>query len=316
MEMYNNPIISFIVPVFNVKNYLHQCLDSIIKVNIKKEILLIDDGSTDGSRDILKQYQQQYPFITLICQSNKGVSTARNKGILLAKGKYLQFVDPDDFLLTEDYQKLVQLADNANADMLRGQYLWILPDEQRFTVHQSTLSRLFDIPKNSQSAAINGKIFLQGYLKQHFPVIWLGFFRTETLRENRILFEEGISSAEDSIFMLDIFAVKDLNVVEVFEPIYGYRFNVNGLSKKRGNTQRIENTFKAIEKLRTRYEYYFSLNNSEICNAIDTIITDCSEYAYKDYENLSLDNRMKVKDFFSKDIIDRAERALGRKVEF
>lgn len=112
--------ISFVIPVYNVKPYLVQCLESVIRTNVEKEIILIDDGSTDGSREILEQYQQKYPYITLVCQSNKGVSAARNIGIKLAKGEYLQFVDPDDYLLTDDYGWLIQQAKSSNSDVLRG----------------------------------------------------------------------------------------------------------------------------------------------------------------------------------------------------
>lgn len=315
MEIYNNPQISFVVPVFNVKNYLDQCLESIIKVNIDKEIILIDDGSTDGSREILKQYQQEYPYITLVCQSNKGVSAARNIGIKLAKGKYLHFVDPDDFLLTNDYQKLIKIAEKVNADILQGQCLWILPDDQRFSIHPPTLSRLFDIPKGALSIAIDGNGFLKAYMKQDHQVVWLGFFKTEIIKNNHILFEEDISAAEDAIFMLDIFSIKNLNVIEVFEPIYGYRFNTQSLSRKsEGNSRRIQDTFKAIDKLKIRYNHHLQENNNDILFALDKMMSNCCGYAYTNYERLSQENKIKFKTLFSPEIIERARKTAGKEV--
>lgn len=306
--------ITFVVPVFNVKSYLRQCLDSIIQVNIEKEIILIDDGSSDGSQEILEEYQLNYPFVTLVKQSNKGVSYARNIGIKLAKGKYIQFVDPDDFLLTEDYRRLIALADSSNIDILRGQYLWILSDDQHLIAHQPTLSLLFDIPSDKLSVISGGEIFLKAHLKQHFPVVWLGFFRTDILLDNNIFFEEGVSSAEDSIFMFDVLSINNINVLEVFETIYGHRFNLNSLSKKFNNSNRIKDTFKAIEKFKARYNYH-SINNIKICDAIDILITDCCIHAYKDYQQLSDNDKLELKNLFDSEIILRIEKYIGKRVE-
>lgn len=99
--------ISIIVPVYNVEQYLEECINSIINQTYKNiEVLLIDDGSTDGSGEICRKYNDKYEYITSIYQKNKGVCAARNIGLYKATGKYICFIDSDDYIDSEYIQKL------------------------------------------------------------------------------------------------------------------------------------------------------------------------------------------------------------------
>ena len=101
----SNPLISLIIPVYNVEPYLSSCLDSIINQSYQHlEIILVNDGSTDGSRFLCEQYKQKDSRIILINQKNQGLSSARNTGINSATGKYLSFIDSDDEV-KKDYVK-------------------------------------------------------------------------------------------------------------------------------------------------------------------------------------------------------------------
>ena len=111
--------ISIIIPVFNVEKYLEKCLNSIIIQNIDKitiEIIIIDDGSTDSSLYICKKYQKKYSFINIIIQENQGQGIARNTGILASNGKYIVFVDPDDWIEQGYLENLFLIMENSNAD--------------------------------------------------------------------------------------------------------------------------------------------------------------------------------------------------------
>lgn len=91
--------VSVIIPVYNVEKYLEECLDSIINQTLKEiEIICIDDGSTDSSLNVLENYKKKDKRIIVLQQQNLGAGAARNKGLDLARGKYLSFLDADDFL--------------------------------------------------------------------------------------------------------------------------------------------------------------------------------------------------------------------------
>ena len=94
-----NMKLSIVVPIYNVEKYLEECLESIYKLNIKKEIILVNDESPDKSYLIIEKYKKLYPNETVIInQKNKGLSGARNSGLEIAKGKYIAFIDSDDFI--------------------------------------------------------------------------------------------------------------------------------------------------------------------------------------------------------------------------
>lgn len=96
------PLISIIVPVYNVEQYISGCLDSLVNQSYPNiEIVCINDGSTDGSLAILERYQQQYPVIKIISTPNSGLAAARNLGMTLATGDFVTFVDSDDWIDTE-----------------------------------------------------------------------------------------------------------------------------------------------------------------------------------------------------------------------
>src|SRR5699024_4231172 len=94
----NNPLVSVIIPVYNVENYLEECLNTVLNQSYKNiETIAINDGSTDDSAKILEIYKKKYN-IKLIHQTNQGQSVARNRGINIAQGKYIYFLDADDFI--------------------------------------------------------------------------------------------------------------------------------------------------------------------------------------------------------------------------
>ena len=97
--------VSVIVPVYNVEKYLEQCLDSIVHQTLKEiEIIVVNDGSTDSSPEIIREYELKYPQVKVIHQKNKGLSGARNSGLKLARGEYIGYVDSDDWIAVEMYE--------------------------------------------------------------------------------------------------------------------------------------------------------------------------------------------------------------------
>ena len=110
-----SPKVSIIIPVYNSDRYLRECLDSVINQTLKDiEIICVNDGSTDNSLSILEEYAQKDARIKIINQENKGVATARNVGLKNSQGKYITFVDDDDFLDCDAYEKAIQYINNAD----------------------------------------------------------------------------------------------------------------------------------------------------------------------------------------------------------
>lgn len=118
-------ILSIVVPVYNVAKYLPKCLDSLLNQDIgldDYEIIVVNDGSTDASGEIAQDYAGRFSNIVLLNQENKGLSAARNSGIGSAKGKYIQFVDSDDYLEPNVLKSLVEKMEKDNLDILRFNY--------------------------------------------------------------------------------------------------------------------------------------------------------------------------------------------------
>ncbi|MBE5963175.1 MAG: glycosyltransferase [Lachnospiraceae bacterium] len=146
--------ISIVMPVYNVERYLRMCLDSILNQTFKDfEIIIVNDGSTDGSLSILKEYEQNYSdLIKVYTTENRGVSHARNYGIERAKGEYLLFVDSDDFLEPDMCEKLYEKASRDNNDIVICKYFDAYVNEQtgkitkkRSKAYNIAIGRNFDI---------------------------------------------------------------------------------------------------------------------------------------------------------------------------
>ena len=118
-----SPLISVIVPVYNVEDYLPRCLDSLLKQGIEEdqyEVVLVNDGSKDGSEAICKEFVNQHANFFLLNQENQGVASARNHGLDFAHGEYIAFVDSDDFLADNGLKRLVDvLREHPRIDLVR-----------------------------------------------------------------------------------------------------------------------------------------------------------------------------------------------------
>ena len=113
-----SPKVSIIIPVYNVEKYLEQCLDSIINQNLKNiEIICINDGSTDNSLKILKKYAKKDNRIIILSQTNLGAGAARNRGLAVAKGEYLSFLDADDFFYENMLSEAVHKLETSQSDI-------------------------------------------------------------------------------------------------------------------------------------------------------------------------------------------------------
>lgn len=127
---YVNSTISVIIPVYNVKSYLPQCLDSVLSQSYSDlQIILVDDGSTDGSGAICDEYAARDSRITVIHQKNGGAAAAKNAGLRIASGRYLSFVDSDDTLESNAYSYMTEKLEASRADVIQCSFCDIFPDK-------------------------------------------------------------------------------------------------------------------------------------------------------------------------------------------
>jgi len=193
MTKENAPILSIVIPVYNAEKYLNYCIDSILKQNNSDvEIILIDDGSTDNSGTICDEYSSKNPNIKTIHQKNLGVATARNVGMKSSSGKYIQFLDNDDWINKGEISKLIETIANTNADII---------------IHKYYLSgKKISIGNEFVNAnEINGKNKEQvlNYLRKgriNITAPWEYSFKKEIVEKNKIEFESTQNAVDDSVF--------------------------------------------------------------------------------------------------------------------
>ncbi len=133
--------VSVIVPVYNVEKYIARCLDSLVNQTIKNlEIIVVNDGSTDKSDEIIKQYQNKYSNIIYVTKENGGLSDARNYGMKYATGEYVAFLDSDDFLNNTMYEKMYEKALSTNCDYVECDFYWSFPKENNLDATSNNIA--------------------------------------------------------------------------------------------------------------------------------------------------------------------------------
>ncbi len=227
-----NAKISVIIPVFNVEKYLKQCLESVINQTIAElEIICVNDGSTDRSPQILKEFAQKDDRIKIINKENGGIASARNKGLEYATGEYIGFVDSDDWIEPHMYDTLHKNAKSNDCDMVMCS------------------AHLFD--EKNQSLLYNNPYFTLECFNENFDNIvfdhrsaasffyyinvtpWNKIYKTSFLKENHITFPEGLDF-EDNPFFYETFLKAD-KVSLVRDHLYFYRINRIGSFITTGN---------------------------------------------------------------------------------
>lgn len=123
--------ISIIVPIYNVEKYLKRSLDSLVNQTLEDiEIILVDDGSTDNSHKIAEDYKENYSNVLLVTKENGGLSDARNFGLQYASGEYIAFIDSDDYVESQMFERMYNLSENGRKKIIESNFLWEFPDKK------------------------------------------------------------------------------------------------------------------------------------------------------------------------------------------
>lgn len=243
-------LFSIIVPVYNVENYIKNCLESLIKQTYYNiEIICINDGSTDNSLQILREYKKKDKRIKVINQKHYGVSHTRNNGIRISKGDFITFVDSDDFIDLNVFEKCVKKIINNNADIVVYQLIVENQKYQRYLGNKLYISDPYSAIRDFNL----------------YPSTCNKIFRRKLIIDNNIFFKEDVIYAEDAIFKEFSFLKASVIALEP-SVIYHYVYRNNSAEHSLNETIKIESQIKRID-----YLYDFYKKNNELRN-IDNLI--------------------------------------------
>ena len=231
----NSPYISVIVPVYNTEKYLPKCLDSLVNQTYKDiEIICINDGSKDNSLNVLKDYANKDKRIKVIDQENQGVSCARNAGIDIAKGKYISFIDSDDYVGLDMYRNLVNSLKDEEYNILAFGYDVVDPKTGESRKGSDIKNGIFDTCDFLDDDSLHG--------------VLTTLYKRSFIYENKLRFIPGISYGEDKLFrqMCFLKAEKMKIINQVF---YHYIYDDEAAKKKYTNDKMISSAIGRIKAL-------------------------------------------------------------------
>lgn len=209
--------ISVIVPVYNQEKYIKKCFDSIQNQTLREiEIICVNDGSTDESLHMLEQIQATDERVAIITQKNKGLGAARNVGMLAAKGKYLAFVDSDDFIERTILEKLYQKAESSCADVVLCNFQTYDEKTGETKVYRDDEFYKYLAQKQTFTAKEEPKILLS-------IGVWDRIYRREFVEQNGLKNPEGVIY-EDALFSYQTLILAK-RLAAVSNPLYFYRKN-------------------------------------------------------------------------------------------
>jgi glycosyltransferase involved in cell wall biosynthesis len=225
-----NPKVSVIVPVYNAENFLCQCIDSILNQKLKEiEIILINDGSLDKSGKICDDYAIKDERVRVLHIQNQGVSNARNIGIQISSGKYIGFVDADDWIDEQMYVVLLEKITKENADIIMCSHVIYDRDTENIISFPWKNDCAFEFQEIRQKVipAFISNIDINGYKQQLvMGCVWKCLFTKDLIERNKINFDEKIVISEDLVFILHAFSRSE-RVIFIMQPYYYYRKEIN-----------------------------------------------------------------------------------------
>lgn len=286
--------ISVIIPTYNVENVVGVCIESVRNQTYQDlEIIIVDDGSTDGTLDVIKKYADYNSNIIIIRQKNLGPSAARNVGIHAANGEYIFFVDGDDWLEPDCLEKLLNRYHQENADVVECGYF------------QNDINDILEYPKKYDAIAGKDEILAEHLRGKISFLVWNKLYRTELIRE--IKFEEG-AEYEDVLWTCKVLLRLD-RIVSVRNPLYHWRVRLGSISRRcfdERHFKSLEHFYmrskileefqwggvKCLARLSVITECYFELRNA--LNTEDkALIQKAKEHSYRYYKS----SLLKLNDF-------------------
>ena len=280
--------ISVIVPIYNTEQYLPRCLDSIISQSFSDfELLLIDDGSTDGSGAICDAYAEKDSRVRVFHKENGGVSSARNMGLDCAEGEWIAFVDSDDEFMKTGLQVLVDgISDEADM-VMGGCKVYDVDGNESYSTRNHASVLLPNVQFAIKLYKPSDNVY-QGY-------IWSKLFRLSVIRSKSIRYSEDIFFKEDLLFIMQFICSSGKSVVYTSIPVYSY-FEREGsamMSLRKGFNPKfitdLEASSRMNEMVNSSYEdeELLELSNHDVYNSYRRIIGLMKDFRVRDHATKS-----------------------------
>lgn len=236
------PMVSIIVPIYNAEQYLRRCVDSILNQEYTDfELLLVNDGSTDASGDICEEYGDQDPRVIVIQKENTGVSDSRNRALDRARGKYLQFLDSDDWITQDATRLFVRAAEEYGCDMVISDFYRVVGER---------LSPKGDI---EEEGVLTREEFAAHMMENpadfYYGVLWNKLYRRDIVEEHKLRMDTDISWCEDFMFNLEYICYAKV-FYALHAPIYYY------VKRKGSLASQGINISKTVKMKLNVFEYY------------------------------------------------------------
>lgn len=234
-------LISVIVPVYNVEKYLPQCLDSLLCQTYKNlEIILVDDGSTDGSGEICESYARKDRRICVIHQKNAGAGAAKNAGLKKAGGAYISMLDSDDYLDGHMYEKMLSAMERCRADIVQCMFTNLYAN--------STVEAKFKFKQPEERVLTNREYLFELLYDWKYAVFWNKLFKADLLKDIR--FPEG-RAIDDEFFTYRV-AANAGKIVNITDSLYFYRIRQSGVMQ---DTKKERILSDRLDYLQERYAF-------------------------------------------------------------
>ncbi|MDR2066733.1 MAG: glycosyltransferase family 2 protein [Endomicrobium sp.] len=235
--------VSVIIPVYNTEEYLKQCLDSVCNQTLKDiEIICINDGSSDGSLSILKEYASKDKRIIVISQDNQGAGAARNVGLEVAKGKYVAFVDSDDWVELNMLEKLYPKAEETSADIVLHLYRNFYEDSKQFRNNKHFDMELLEVSDTFSYKCVTDQIF-----KISMVNVTTKFYNRLFIVSKKELRFQNLFTCNDVYFGYGSILLAD-KITSINDYFYNYRV-VNIKKRRELRAKYFDSIFKACNKL-------------------------------------------------------------------
>ncbi len=228
--------VSVIVPCFNAEKYISKALDSLLSQTLDDmEIIVINDGSSDNSKEIIDEYYKKYPNkIRVYHQENKGIASVRNYGLSLVNGEYFGFLDSDDYTKSDMYFKMYAKAKETDADMVVSNFMWVSDKKERL---------------EKEGPYIAGK----DMMVKLFATLWNKIYKTSLIKESGLKFPDG-NRYEDACFLYCLSSI--LKKVEFIDEAFVSYVQVS-TSITHTNNQQVKNMITVFNII---YDYYKNNN--------------------------------------------------------